>query len=241
MSSPSHRRSPPDLTPYLGLVEQIARAVLRRRGLPPDQFLDDAIQNGAVGLARARAAYDPDRGASFEAYARPAVQGAIIDALRRDHRQEQIKKRLLEAADAAAGDFAEQHEVRDEGLGTPAGAAAAVRKGAESYVAALGVGFLGAIGQLDPEAALSARRDYALALDVLQALVARLAEREQLVLRLHTLEGFGWDEVAEHAGKGRATVQRWHAGALEQLRKGLAGRGVAERPRSADKGEDEEE
>lgn len=244
MSPPPRRRppaAPPDLSPYLGLVEQVARAVLRRRRLPRDQFLDDAIQSGFEGLSRACDAYDAERGASFEAFARPVVLGAIVDALRREHRHERIKKRLLEGADSAAGGFAEQYEVRDEGLRTPAGAAAAARKGTEGFVAALGLGFLATVHRLDPESALSARRDYARALDVLQALVGKLAEREQLVVRLHSLDGLSWGDVAEHTGRSRATVQRWHARAVEELRKGLAERGITERPRNPDSEEEEEE
>ena len=231
----SHR----NLTAYLGLVEEEARAVLRRRRLSYRTFLSDAVQDGFEGLARAFDRYDAEKGASFEVYARPSIRGAVIDGLRREAKAAWLRK-LLERADAAAGDFAEHHEVREEDLASPAAARVATRDGAEGYLAALGLGFLGGIRGLDPEAALAAQREHARALDVVRALLAQLARREQTVLGLRQI-GLHWEDVAAHMGRDRATVQRWHAAAIEQLRKGLVSRGIGGMPRLPYAGDDEEE
>lgn len=234
---PATRR---ELARFLDLVEEVARAVLRRRRLPLAKYLDDAIQDGFEGLARAFDRYDEDKGACFEAYARPCIKGAILDALDREKRANALKK-LLAGADDAAADFAAGHEIRDAGIETPEGGQRAARKAAEGYLTALGVGFLCAIGKLDPEAILSARRDYAYALDVLQGLLGRLAAREQTVLLLRTIEGYAWEDVAEHMDRPRQTVQNWHTKAMDQLRRGLALRGIEGMPRLPDRDDEEEE
>lgn len=236
-------RPPPasrqDLARYLDLVEEEARAVLRRRRLPSSVFLGDAIQEGFLGLSRAFDAYEAEKGASFEAYARPAVRGEIIDALDRRQRGDPVKV-LLEGGDAAAGDFAEHQEVREEEVATREDGARRTSKAAEGYLAAQGLGFLGSIRRLDPESALAAQRQYARALEGMRALTARLARREQTVIGLRLL-GLRWEDVAAHMGVTRATAQTWHAKALEQLRKGLIERGITEMPPLPGREDDEEE
>lgn len=237
-------RPPPasraDLALYLDLVESEARAVLRHRRLPLTTFLEDAIQDGFVGLAGAFDRYRGEKGSSFEAYARPCVRGAILNALDKERRADPVRV-LLKGADAMAGDFAEHHVVHDEELQTQAGAARATRRGVEGHLTALGLGFLRAISRLDPESTLAARRQYAVALDVLQQLVGRLAQREQAVLDLRMGTELTWDDIAEEMSRPRSTVQRWFDNALNRLREGLAERGIIEMPPLPDREDDEEE
>ncbi len=237
-------RPPPasqaDVALYLDLVESEARAVLRRRRLPLTSFLEDAVQDGFVGLARAFDRYHGEKGESFEAYARPCVRGAILHALDRGRRADPMKV-LLDGADAMAGDFAEHHVVHDEELQTQAGVALAKRKAVEGHLAALGLGFLRAISRLDPESALAARRQYATALDVLQRLTARLAQREQTVLHLRMSTDLTWHAIGKEMGRPKSTVQRWFDDAIEKLREGLAERGIVEMPPLPDRDDDQEE
>jgi RNA polymerase sigma factor (sigma-70 family) len=237
-------RRPPasrdELAVYLGFIEDTARAVLRRRGLRRADFLPDATQDGFLGLSRAWERYEGERGTSFESYARPFVQGAVIDGLRRGRKGDPVQA-LLQGADATAADFAETQQDDGEGPATPLAGQTVARRGTEGFLAALGFGFLGAIRRLDPESALQAQEGYAAALDTLKPLVARLAQREQTVLQLRTVEGLSWEDVVEHLGRPKSTVQRWHAAALDQLRAGLATRGVTEMPPMPDREDDEEE
>lgn len=69
---------------------------LVRRGLPLVQYLvsdvaarvprsvhrEDLVSAGMLGLAQAARSWDPDRGVSFECYARTRINGAILDELR---------------------------------------------------------------------------------------------------------------------------------------------------------------
>lgn len=214
--------------------------MLRHRRLPLTSFLGDAIQDGFVGLAGAFDRYRGEKGQCFEAYARPCVRGAILNAQDRGRRANPVKV-LLEEADAMAGDFAEHHVVHDEELQTPAGVALATRRGIEGHLAALGLGFVAGIRRLDPEVALAARREYAVALDVLQQLLVRLAQREQAVLHLRMSTDLTWDDIAEEMSRPRSTVQRWFDHAIERLREGLAERGIVELPALPDREDDEEE
>ena len=62
------------------LVKAIARKIRSR--LPRGVDVDDLIGYGIVGLIEAIDRYDDSRSVPFEAFARPRVQGAILDALR---------------------------------------------------------------------------------------------------------------------------------------------------------------
>lgn len=62
------------------LVKAIARKIRSR--LPRGVDVDDLIGYGVVGLIEAIDRYDDTRSVPFEAFARPRIQGAILDALR---------------------------------------------------------------------------------------------------------------------------------------------------------------
>ncbi len=62
------------------MVKSIARKIRAR--LPKGVELDDLISYGTLGLIEAIDRFDASRSVPFEAYARPRVQGAILDALR---------------------------------------------------------------------------------------------------------------------------------------------------------------
>jgi RNA polymerase sigma-B factor len=69
---------------HLQLVAPIARAV--RAKLPARFDLDDLESAGRLGLMRAADRYKPreNRGVPFEAFARPHIRGAMLDAVRRE-------------------------------------------------------------------------------------------------------------------------------------------------------------
>jgi RNA polymerase primary sigma factor len=76
---------------HLGLVRAVA-ARYRDLGLP----LEDLVQEGALGLLEAIAAYEPRRGASFETYARLRIRRAIRNALTDHGRLIRIPKYVIE-------------------------------------------------------------------------------------------------------------------------------------------------
>jgi len=65
---------------YLPLVRTVAERVRRR--LPPGMDIESLVHSGVVGLLEALDRYDPERGASFQAFARHRIHGEIIQCLR---------------------------------------------------------------------------------------------------------------------------------------------------------------
>lgn len=78
-------------TAQLGLVRSIA-SHYRDFGLP----FDDLVQEGAIGLLDAIDNYDPDRGSSFETFARFRIRRAIRNALTEKARLIRLPKQVVE-------------------------------------------------------------------------------------------------------------------------------------------------
>ena len=70
---------------HLPLVRSIARRYAGR-----GEELDDLVQAGSVGLVRASARFDPDRGVAFATFVGPAVEGAIRRHLSEGRRRVQL-------------------------------------------------------------------------------------------------------------------------------------------------------
>jgi RNA polymerase sigma factor for flagellar operon FliA len=78
---PGARASPGELAErHLHLVHHIARDFQKR--LPRAVSFDDLVGAGNLGLLEAARRFDPSRGASFGAFARHRIRGAITDSLR---------------------------------------------------------------------------------------------------------------------------------------------------------------
>jgi len=76
------RAQPQELLEQYGpLVRRIAHHLMAR--LPSSVSVEDLIQSGMIGLLEASASYDPARGASFETFAGIRIRGAMIDEVRR--------------------------------------------------------------------------------------------------------------------------------------------------------------
>lgn len=65
---------------HLPLVEAMARQLHRR--LPPNVDVDALINSGVVGLLEALDRYDPERGVTFPVFARHRIYGEMIQCLR---------------------------------------------------------------------------------------------------------------------------------------------------------------
>ncbi|MEO7804435.1 MAG: SigB/SigF/SigG family RNA polymerase sigma factor [Actinomycetota bacterium] len=79
------------VTLHMPLVEYLARK-FRGRGEP----LDDLIQVGSIGLLKAIAGFDPDRGLEFSTYATPTVLGEIKRYFRDHSWAIKVPRRLQE-------------------------------------------------------------------------------------------------------------------------------------------------
>jgi RNA polymerase sigma factor for flagellar operon FliA len=65
---------------YLPLVRLVAERVRRR--LPAGADMESLVHSGVVGLLEALDRFDPERGVSFQAYARHRIHGEMIQCLR---------------------------------------------------------------------------------------------------------------------------------------------------------------
>ncbi len=66
---------------YAYLVKRIAHHLMAR--LPDSVQLDDLLQAGMIGLIESVAKYDASKGASFETYAGIRIRGSMLDEMRR--------------------------------------------------------------------------------------------------------------------------------------------------------------
>src|SRR3546814_14626330 len=74
--------------------------------VPRHVLRDDLVSAGMLGLAQAAKSWDPERGVTFERYARTRIQGALLDELRgRDWASRSVRanaRRLREVSDEIA-------------------------------------------------------------------------------------------------------------------------------------------
>ncbi|HMO74737.1 MAG TPA: FliA/WhiG family RNA polymerase sigma factor [Sphingopyxis sp.] len=185
---------------YAPLVRKIAWQVFSRAARTSD--LDDLVQTGLIALIEASRHYE-DRGYAFATYASTRIRGAMIDHLRREAdigRSAMVATKRIGAVRAAL----EQHLMRAP---TTAEMAEAFEMSAEEYFAFERSAAHGRSTSLD---AMIDDGSFLLAdesegaddrceqEDLLAALgqcIARLPEREQLVLQLYFFEELNLQEI----------------------------------------------
>jgi RNA polymerase sigma factor for flagellar operon FliA len=185
---------------YTPLVRKIAWQVFSRVARTSE--LDDLIQVGLIALIEAARQYE-ERGFAFATYATTRIRGAMIDQLRREAdvgRSAMAAARRIQAVRA-------QLEQQLRRAPTPAEMAEAMEMSAEDYFALERSALHGRSTSLDemmengtflladerPGASEAFEQD-----DLLEALricIARLSEREQLVLQLYFFEELNLHEI----------------------------------------------
>lgn len=191
--------------------------------------LDELIALGNAGLAEAASRFDPARGASFATFAWYRVQGAIVDALRR---QSTLPRRVWAKLVAlrAASDYLEQRGERDVGAlaqGTqPAsgGDALDAVRGALSAIRTMYVTSLEAMREaghdiVDVDAKTGEQHvDDARFARRLRRAIERLPERERALVTKHYWEGKNLLEAGVELGMSKSWASRLHAQAVDRLR-----------------------
>jgi RNA polymerase sigma factor (sigma-70 family) len=217
----------------LPLISSLARR-FRTEGL--DQT--DLIQEGIVGLLRALARYDPDRGVPFAAYAswwiRQSLQDARSDfvrpfrlppkALRQLSQLKSEHQRIYQVEQRSPGidELAERTNVELDQARSLAAADARVRSLDEPITGSEGE--VGSLGDLleDPLSADAYEQVVeTLAGQQLRALLSRLTDRERAVVRARF--GFGTEpqrlvDIGEQLGISAERVRQIEQRALAKLR-----------------------
>lgn len=209
------------------LVKRIAHHLLAR--LPASVNLEDLLQSGMIGLLEAAANYDPARGASFETFAGIRIRGAMLDEVRRgDWSPRSVHRNARRVAEAIRG--VEMRTGRDA---EDAAVARELGVGLEEYHGMLQDtlgsrlfsldelidGERGAEGLLrssadDPVEDTARER---LARD-LSGEIARLPERERLVLSLYYDEELNLKEIGLVLGVSESRVSQILSQATQRLR-----------------------
>ena len=223
---------------YAPLVKYVAGRL--GSGLPAHVDEGDLVSYGLLGLIGAIERYEPDRDIKFETYAIARIRGAIIDELRAlDWVPRSVSSRARQI-ERAIGEL----EARLGRAPTDEEIAAKVGVTVEELDDALTDISRSSIGALDELWSVSADGDQVSLLDTIEdtnvarpadvldetemreALadaIARLPEREKLVVTLYYYEELTLREIGEVLGVTESRVSQLHTKAVLRLKSRLAG------------------
>jgi len=212
---------------YGPLVRRIAHHLLAR--LPASVQVEDLVQSGMIGLLEAAGSYDATRGASFETFAGIRIRGAMIDEVRRGdwsprsvHRNARRVAEVIRTIEARtgadAGDAAvarelgvgldEYHAMLQDTLGSRLFSLDELLEEEHGEHARLG-------SSAHNPAVLAARERMA---GALAAEIARLPERERLVLSLYYDDELNLKEIGLVLEVSESRVSQILSQATKRLR-----------------------
>jgi RNA polymerase sigma factor for flagellar operon FliA len=224
---------------YAPLVKYVAGRL--GSGLPSHVDENDLVSYGLLGLIGAIERYDPDRDVKFETYAIARIKGSIIDELRAMDwvpRSVRARARDIERAigelEAKLGRAPSDEEVAKKIGITEEELDESLSEIGRSSIAALDelwtisssggdqVALIDTIEDEagpDPQAALSQTE----LKEALGEAIARLPEREKLVVTLYYYEELTLREIGEVLGVTESRVSQLHTKAILRLKARLAG------------------
>jgi RNA polymerase sigma factor for flagellar operon FliA len=224
---------------YAPLVKYVAGRL--GSGLPAHVDEGDLVSYGLLGLIGAIERYEPDRDVKFETYAIARIKGAIIDELRAmDWVPRSVRSRAREIERAIGELEAKLGEApTDEQIAAKVGITVeeleeSLTDIARSSIAALDelwtvsggdgdqVALIDTIEDQDapdPQSALSQTEMKEAIADA----IARLPEREKLVVTLYYYEELTLREIGEVLGVTESRVSQLHTKAILRLKARLAG------------------
>lgn len=209
-----------------GLAERIARATAARYGALV--AFADLVAIGHAGLVEAALAFDPSQGVPFPLFATYRVQGAMLDAIRKEAAH--AHARLVASRGAALEFLASQRHEGDVLTDTEADCRKRLAAFSDGLLAAMFAGWLGGSNGSPPEDDVVQRETYERAIRALRGATASLPELDRRVIELHYLEGRDLRQVAHLVGVSYASVRRHRDAALQKLAARLRAQGVTEAP-----------
>jgi RNA polymerase sigma factor for flagellar operon FliA len=228
---------------YAPLVKYVAGRL--GSGLPAHVDEADLASYGLLGLIGAIERYDPGRDVKFETYAIARIKGAIIDELRAMDwvpRSVRSRAREIERAIAAlearlgraptdeeiAGKLGISEDELNESLGDIARSSIAALDELWTVSGSGGGDQIALIDTIedenapDPQGSLSQTE----LKEAMADAIARLPEREKLVVTLYYYEELTLREIGEVLGVTESRVSQLHTKAVLRLKARLAGGGV---------------
>ena len=224
---------------YAPLVKYVAGRV--GSGLPSHVDESDLVQYGLLGLIGAIERYDPDRDVKFETYAIARIKGSIIDELRAmDWVPRSVRsrardiERAIAALEAKLGRAPTDEEVSNQLGLTEEELDDSLSEIGRSSIAALDelwtvsgsggdqIALIDTIEDIDapdPQSTLSQTEMKEAIADA----IARLPEREKLVVTLYYYEELTLREIGEVLGVTESRVSQLHTKAILRLKARLSG------------------
>ena len=210
-----------------------------RERLPQHVEMEDLVHAGVIGLIEAYRSYDSSKNASFSTFAKFRVRGAILDSLRElDWGSRSLRKKGRQIAQAitSLGLKLGRQPLQEE---IAADLKMNLKELQDTLTELDGLCMVGqqADSADDPsgsydliESAPSRGGDNPFEIYLkgeskaqLAAAVAKLSEREQLILQLYYYEELTMREIAEVMGFAVSRISQLHTAALLQLRVAVAG------------------
>jgi len=215
---------------HIGLAEYLARR-FGNRGEP----LDDLVQVASIGLVKAVDRFDPERAVEFSTYATHTIVGELKRhfrdkgwAVRAPRRMQELYLRIGKIVATASqelgrsptvAEIAKEAEVTEEEVLEALEAGQAYRfasldspGGSGSGGDDEGDGMAAQLGQDEPGLVGAEHRAS------MDPLLATLAEREQMILRLRFYDDLTQSEIAERLGISQMHVSRLLSRSLAKLR-----------------------
>ncbi|MCL2524830.1 MAG: RNA polymerase sigma factor FliA [Betaproteobacteria bacterium] len=219
---------------FAPLVKRIAFHLMAR--LPNSVQFDDLVQNGMIGLLDAMDRYQEGFGAQFETYATQRVRGAMLDGLRENDWLPRTLRRELRRIEAAIAQLEHEHgrvptesELADA-LGMSLADYQHTLQEARGHQIVYFDDFAGdgdesfldrhiSDNSADPAAILEDRNIR----QTLVAAIARLPEREKLMMGLYYEQELNLREIGEVMGITESRVCQLHSQAIARLRAQVVG------------------
>ena len=208
---------------YSPLVKYVAGRV--RSELPANVDSADLVSEGVIGLMDAIDKFEPDRGLQFQTYAVPRIRGAIMDSIRAADWVPRSVRSQLRGLDQAG----ERLRLRlgrtptDEELADEAGLTLAELRAARGRRTAIGSAAdeeLAQVGDIAPRLDEMFEADDSR--EELMRALARLPERDRIIMALYFFEGFTLGEIGLILDVTESRISQLRTRAMVALRGHLA-------------------
>ena len=220
---------------HLPLVRRVVQRLAARK--PPHIETDDLVSWGIVGLLDAIVKYDSKKEASFSTYAQFRIRGAILDHLRsldwvpRSVRQKaSLIEKVSRQLEGTLGRPPLEEEIASElGVSLDAYQELLTKVGEMSLFSLEDLGFGRGEERLNLERRLERDEEDPLGalltqerVDLVAEAIARLPEREKLVITLYYHEELTMKEVGAVLGLTESRVSQLHSQAMLRLKAPLS-------------------
>lgn len=208
---------------YSPLVKYVAGRV--RSELPANVDSADLVSEGVIGLMDAIDKFEPARGLQFQTYAVPRIRGAIMDSIRAADWVPRSVRSQLRSLDVAGERLRLQlgRTPTDSELAAEAGLTLAelrAARGRRTSVASAADEELAQVGDVAPRLDEMFEADDSRG-ELMQAL-ARLPERDRIIMALYFFEGFTLGEIGLILDVTESRISQLRTRAMSALRGHLA-------------------